>query len=659
MKTDVLPIPGIVLGAYPERRVSVDAAVDALAWARALWPVGKCYGRYRRFMECVSALDAKLGVLDAPALSRRLRPLRAALARHGMTDELIAEAFVLIKRACAGVLGIDLFETQLLAARIMLDRQLAEMATGEGKTLAAGVCAATAALAGIPVHVITANDYLVARDAEFLTPLYHALGLSVGTVTQSLPRDARVRAYDCDIVYCTASELAFDYLRDGLVRDRSRSDLQQRVAALRGGGADAARATLLRGLCMAIVDEADSILIDEARVPLILSERCSNEAERDYLNGALTLARQLTASEDFLLHRHTRSVELTAAGRIALEQLAEGLDGAWHNRMHREETVCTALAALHLYERDREYLVRDGAVTIIDGSTGRLAPGRVWSKGLHRLIEIKEGCVTTSETVTVAQITFQRFFQRYLALCGMSGTLAEARGELGSTYRLPVVAVPLRCPDRRTVLPTRLFPDRESQWQAVVAQARTMTVCGRPVLIGTDSVAESEALSLRLTQENLPHAVLNARQDSAEARVIAHAGEAGQITVATNMAGRGTDIVLPAAVAGRGGLHVICCQHNVSGRIDRQLLGRCARRGEPGSTQTLLALDQPLIGRWVPGWVVRRISSNGCERPQWLAQRLVRFAQRVEERRERTLRRELLRRDIRATRSLSFGRPME
>lgn len=659
MKTDVLPIPGIVLGAYPERRSSAEMAAGTLARVRALLPARTGHRRYRGFIERTAVLDAQLGALDAAAITARLRPLRAAMARDGMTDALIAEAFVLVKRTCARVLGVDLFETQLLAARIMLDRQLAEMATGEGKTLAAGVCAATAALAGIPVHVITANEYLVDRDAAFLTPLYDALGVSAGTVTQSLPREARLRAYDCDIVYCTASELAFDYLRDGLVRDRSRSDLHQRVATLRAGAAGTARATLLRGLCMAIIDEADSVLIDEARVPLILSESCANQAERDYLNGALQLALRLTAEQDFVLHPLTRSVELTSGGRTALERLAESLAAVWHNRMHREETVGTALAALHLYERDRDYLVRDGVVTIIDGSTGRVAPGRVWSKGLHRLIEIKEGCEPTGETVTVAQITFQRFFQRYLALCGMSGTLAEARLELGSTYSLPVVPVPLRCPDRRIVLPTRFFRDRDTQWDAVVAEIRRMSGRGRPVLVGTGSVAESEALSQRLIQENLPHAVLNARQDSAEAHVIARAGEAGQITVATNMAGRGTDIVLPPAVAACGGLHVICCQHNASGRIDRQLLGRCARRGEPGSTQTLLALDQPLIGRWVPGWVVRRIGGDGCERPQWMVQGLVRFAQQVEERRERALRRELLRRDTRAIRSLSFGRPTE
>ena len=656
MKAHLLPIPGIVLGLYPERR-----AHEAGAARRAPPLAPDKRDRYTRFAERVQALDAGLGPLDRDEIVARLSCKRAAMARHGMTDALIADAFVLIKRVCARELGFDLLPAQLFAARAMLDQRLAEMATGEGKTLAAAVCAATAALAGIPVHVITANDYLVARDAACLQPLYRALGLSVGAVTQGMARESRCQAYRCDVVYCTASEVAFDYLRDGLGREAGHGDLQQRVAALAASGVNARedRTTLLRGLCMAVVDEADSILIDDARVPLVLSIREANDAEAAYHAAALDLARQLGAAEHFVLDADAMAARLTPAGERAVEGLAAGLDGAWHNRLHRDETVCTALAALHLYQKDRHYLARDGAVTIIDESTGRLAPGRVWSRGLHRLIELKEGCAGAGRTVTVAQITFQRFFQRYLALCGMSGTLAEARAELYSTYGLALVKVPLSHPDRRQVLPTRLYPDRETRWRAVLAEARSISRSGRPVLIGTDSVAESEALSARLAQESLPHAVLNARQDSAEAAVVAQAGAAGQITVATNMAGRGTDIALGAGVAARGGLHVISCQHNASLRIDRQLLGRCARRGEPGSAQSLLALDQPRFARWTPGWLARWIGADGVATPQWLVRLAVRLPQLAAERRERAHRQDLLRRDQRAAGSVSFGRPLE
>lgn len=655
MKSYVLPVPGIVLGPYPERRTN-DAARD-FAWAervRALTSPRPAR-RYDRFIAECLAVDAATGALDEAAVEARLQALRAAMAHDGLTDQLIAEAFVLIKRACSRELGLDLYPTQMLAARIMLDRKLAEMATGEGKTLAAGVCAATAALAGIPVHVVTANDYLVARDAAFLRPLYRALGLTVAAVTQNQERAGRCLAYDRDIVYCTASELVFDYLRDGLTRKRTRSDLEQRVAALDGPGAGR-RPTLLRGLCMAIVDEADSILIDEARVPLILSERRSNEAERDYLAGALRLALRLTQNEHFVLRVSRMAAELTEAGRAAVGEAAEG---PWRNRLHREEVVCTALAALHLYERDRDYLVKDGKVHIIDESTGRLAHGRVWSRGLHLMVELKEECELSGDATTVAQITYQRFFRRYIALAGMSGTLSEARGELLSVYGLPVVEVPLGRPGRRKMLPTRLYRDREAQWSAVVEQAAQVSAAGRPVLIGTDSVAESDAVSALLTAAGIAHAVLNARQDREEARVIAEAGRAGQVTVATNIAGRGTDIALEEGVAERGGLHVISCQHNASRRIDRQLVGRCARRGDPGSAQSLLALDKPLIRRIAPRWFARLAPRGGFETPKWLVHALVRAPQRMEERRQYAQRRELLQRERGAAKRHAYGRPIE
>jgi preprotein translocase subunit SecA len=657
MKAHALPIPGIVLGAYPEHRTP-DRARRA-EWRDRVPPVFSKGGwprRYRKFLALLEALDTHTGALDSREIGARLRGVRAAMARDGLTDRLIAQAFVLVKRTCARELGLELYATQMLAARIMLDCRLAEMATGEGKTLAAGVCAATAALAGIPVHVITANDYLVARDAGELRPLYRALGLTCAALTQDLAREKRFGAYDCDIVYATASELVFDYLRDGLVRSRSRSDLEQRVAALDGPAA-AGRGTLLRGLCMAIVDEADSVLIDDARVPLILSERRSNEGERDYLRGVLTLAARLAQNEHFVLRRQTMSAELTPAGRQALEHAAAG--APWRNRMHREEAVCTALAALHLYERDRHYLVKDATVNIIDESTGRVAEGRVWSRGLHLMVELKEDCPPSGDTATVAQITYQRFFRRYLALAGMSGTLKEAHGELQAVYGLPVVEVPLSRPGRRTVLATRLYTDRQSKWKAVVAETMKVSAGGRPVLIGTDSVAESEAVSRLLTEAGVAHAVLNARQDREEARIIAEAGRAGQVTVATNMAGRGTDIALGAGVAARGGLHVISCQHNATRRIDRQLVGRCARRGDPGSAQALLALDQPFIARCAPRFVARAVGEHGLESPQWLVRLLVRLPQRLEEARQRAQRRQLLERDRHAAEKHAFGKPLE
>ena len=436
MREHALPIPGILLGAYPERRPAADEKfVRFMERARTMLAntAGFAQRRRRRFIEQVRSAEASIGGARAGDLPRRLARVRIAMSREGLTDALVAEAFALVNHTCASELGMRLYDTQLLAARIMLDNRLAEMATGEGKTLAAGVCAATAALAGIPVHVITANDYLVTRDAATLRPLYTALGLTVGCVTQPLDPGARQQAYACDIAYCTAKELVFDYLRDWIMRGRVRGDLHMRAGHL-GSAAAGASPTLLRGLCMAIVDEADSILIDEARIPLILSESSTNEMQTEYHQQALKLAGALKPGRDFKLDRPSASAELTDAGHATLEESAARLGAVWTNRMHREEAICTALTALHLYHRDRHYLVRDDEVHIIDETTGRLSPGRVWSRGLHQLIECKEGCKASRELVTVAQITYQaaaaccrRAYFRSAMSNGMRWSRASAR----------------------------------------------------------------------------------------------------------------------------------------------------------------------------------------------------------------------------------------
>jgi preprotein translocase subunit SecA len=656
---DTLPVPGIVMGSYPERRNVVEDAFarGALRTAEAFASLGGGrLRRYRRFVEHVRALEATQEGAGA-SLEAEVANVRASLARNGFTEPLLARAFLVVKQACRRVLGIDLYDTQLMAARIMLDGRLAEMATGEGKTVAAGVCAAAAALARVPVHVITANEYLVVRDAQTLEPLYRALGLTVGHVTQAADETARRAAYGCDVTYCTAKDLVFDYLRDRLVRERLRSDLHLRAERLGRSGA-APAATLLRGLCMAVVDEADSTLIDEARVPLILSQARASPAA-DHYRRALDLAHALKPGRDFRIDSAAMCAELTAAGSAVVTGRASALEGLWRNRRQREELICTALAAVHLYAKDRHYLVQDGEVCVIDQTTGRVSPGRIWAGGLHQLVEAKEGLGAASELVTIAQITYQRFFRRYLRLAGMSGTLAEERDELCAVYGLRTVKVPLQRPSRRRLLGTTLYPDMNAVWRAVVERAGEVSRGGRPVLIGTDSVLESEMLSQRLAAAGLAHAVLNARHDRDEARIVAQAGAPGQITVATNMAGRGTDIPLSPESAHRGGLHLISCQHNPSRRIDRQLLGRCARRGDPGTAETRLALNKPLIARLFPAWLERLVAQDGTVLPEWAVALVLRLPQRLEERRLRRARRAMLEHDSRAERRSLIGSSAE
>ena len=657
MKTAAIAMPGIAWGSYPEREPQRPSWLAQQLAKLCSLPRALKRKPHRDFVALVNEREHSIRALSPAAFIEAVVEIKARLSSEGFVEKRIAEAFALVREATWRTLSIRQFDTQLVAARVMLDNQLAEMATGEGKTLAALMTAATAALSGVPVHVMTANDYLVRRDAENLEPIYAALGLRVGYVTQTSTPEQRRAAYGCDITYCTAKELVFDYLRDRLLLGQRRDDLQRRAAALGDPSATSSQ-PLLRGLCMALIDEADSILIDEARTPLILAEACVNDQQIVFLDIALKLAASLIRNKDFQLHPTMRSAELTPAGREALLGKVSAMSGVWRDRRRREEVVTLALAAKHLFKRDRDYLVRDGQILIIDETTGRIAEGRVWSRGLQQLIERKEGCETSGDQRTIAQITYQRVFPRYLRLCGMSGTLNEARSELRAVYDLRVSKIPLHSPSKRVVSTVNMFSTSAAKWNRVVERVQALHASGRPVLIGTDSVADSERLSGRLSALRIPHGVLNARHDSDEAMIVAQAGEVGRITIATNMAGRGTDIPLAPGVAEQGGLHVICCQQNGARRIDRQLHGRCARRGDPGSVETILSIDDPLIASFLPYFI--KIFIRGCLRrdgllPSALARILLLLPQLIEERRQWLQRWQLLQQDSLLDRRLSFG----
>jgi preprotein translocase subunit SecA len=640
MKAARLAAPGIVLGNYPERHQSAPSP----RWLRGVTGFFAARPRRRRgveqtFVTEIRRIEHEAARLSREALQRRTLALRAQLAHGGFGDALVAEALAIATIQCKRALGIAPYDAQLIAARIMLNGHLAEMATGEGKTLAVALAAATAALAGIPVHVVTANDYLVRRDATALEALFQALGLTVGEIVPEQDFGARGAAYACDITYCTAKELVFDYLRDRLAQPR-RHQLEERAARL---ARPAAPRRLLRGLCMAVIDEADSVLIDEARMPLVLSQ-VNQVRESEAFMHAWELCMELEA-EDFSVDAATRSARLTESGRARLRARAAAGAFKWPTQRHCEDAVNLALTARHLLEPGRDYLVKGGRVRIIDPTTGRATEGRTWAQGLHQLVEIKEALAPSPQVEPLVQITYQRFFPRYLHLCGVSGTLLECRDELARIYGRHVVTVPLRHPNRRRLLRSRAFTRQAAQCSAVVARAAELHIRGQPVLIGTSSVTESETLSRVLAAAGLRHAVLNARQDRDEAQIIATAGSRGAITIATNMAGRGTDIILGPGSAEAGGLHVICCQQNAARRIDRQLVGRCGRQGDPGSAEIYIALDGPLLARH---WLARllRICTRGPEmRHSWLGALALRLAQRAKECSHKTERELLLERE--------------
>ena len=604
------PFPGLVWGDYPEQALHAPAP-------RNVRPLSA-----RKSKQFVDALDAMAPVLAA-ALPGRLQGLREL---DTDSDDWLLEAVALAATALTLALGYRPHRQQLLATRVLLDNRLVEMPTGEGKTAAIALAAAVACLGRTPVHVVTANDYLAQRDADQLRPFYKLLGVSVGCVTQPMPAGQRREAYACDITYCTAKELAFDYLRDGMSRVADMSSLEQR--ARRFSQLGRGDLPVLRGLCMAIIDEADTVLIDEARMPLVLSRSDGSQAEQQFHRDAIEQARAMRQERDFCRAPDGRRIELTALGLQRLAIWPAGTHPLYSHRVHRQGAVEQALAALHVLRRDHDYVVRDGQVMLVDETTGRAAPGRAWSQGLHQFVELKEGVANTASNATVTQITFQRFFPRYLCLAGTSGTLTEAAGELKAVYGLEIVVVPPRVPPRVSHWRSRLLPDSAALWQTVAGSASQVRGTGRPVLIGTDSVAQSEVLSAVLAEHGVQHQVLNARQDRGESELIAAAGEAGRVTVATSMAGRGTDIVLGVGVADRGGLHVILSQHNASPRIDRQFLGRAGRQGQPGSTQTMLALDFALLQKYWPAWWLGLVGSCGC--PALLAWPTVKLSQAIE-----------------------------
>lgn len=600
---------------YAERAAGKESRLDGAllgAWGRASPHLlsAPVRDRFARFANQVEALEPRLANLADRRLRETADELRPRLLSAKPLSAAMATSFALAREAARRHVGMRHYPVQLLGGAAMMDGALAEMETGEGKSLTALLPAVSAGLIGRGVHIITVNDYLARRDAEQLAPVYRALGLTVGLVEHGQLPEERQHAYRSDVTYCTNKELVFDYLRDRLALGPRRAATRLLLEALSTNGlGDRHRPLLLRGLHFAIVDEADSVLIDEARVPLILSGAEENaEGGASLYEAALDLARRLAAGEDFQLHGNERAARLTPHGKAELARHAAGMPGPWAIRRAREELVEHALAALHFYRRDVQYIVADSRVQIVDEYTGRVMPDRSWESGLHQLIEAKEGCPITDRRKTLAQITYQRFFRRYLHLCGMTGTALEPAGELFATYGLRIVRIPTNRPVRRTDAGTRLLPTAERKWTTIVQSAGDIAHAGRAVLIGTRSVEASEHVARMMSRVGLDPVVLNARQDHEEAQIVARAGEPGRITVATNMAGRGTDIKLHPAVRAAGGLHVVLTEYHESRRIDRQLFGRAGRQGDPGSYESIVALDDELFGRFAGSRLLRTLA---------------------------------------------------
>lgn len=655
--------PGIALGSYPQRDDLRDNWLDRTVAGLGGFFRQRVSGRspgHQQFLVSVNAQAQALGELTDKEIKESLPEIRRRLYSEGLDEALVARTFAIVREIADRRLGMRPFDVQLLGGRVMLDGKIAEMETGEGKTLTATLPACAAALAGIPVHIVTVNDFLVMRDAAWMLPLYKFFGLTVGTITEGMTPEARRAAYACDITYCTNKQLVFDYLKDRLMLGREARHGELQIEGLHAEH-PRSRRLLLRGLCFVIVDEADSVLVDEARTPLIISNVGDTSYEEQVYGEAMTIARQLEMASDFSIRPREREVELTEQGRRRAAELAEPYGGIWMGPRRREEQIRRALSALYLFQRDKQYLVRGGKVQIVDEYTGRVMPDRSWERGLHQMIEAKEGCPITGPQETLARISYQRFFRRYLRVAGMTGTGREVARELWSVYRLPVVTIPTNRPPQRRHMPDAVYVTADEKWTAIVDTLRCLQAEKRPVLVGTRSVAASEHLSELLSMAGLQHQVLNARQDQEEAEVVARAGECGRITVATNMAGRGTDIRLASGAADIGGLHVLATERHDARRIDRQLFGRGARQGDPGSSQAIVSLEDEIVQEAFKAYALKlcgKLWRNGKPLPAWLGGLLVRIAQSTAERHHASIRNDLLRIDDQQSDMLAFtGRP--
>lgn len=556
-----------------------------------LWPI----------VQQINSLEPKMRELTDAQLRAKTDEFKRRLQAGETLDDLLPEAFAVVREASNRVprtpnpeippFTMRHFDVQLLGGIVLHQGRIAEMATGEGKTLVAILPAYLNALSGKGVHIVTVNDYLAKRDRDWMGPVFEFLGMAAGAIQAHQDYKEKKQAYQCDITYGTNSEFGFDYLRDNM-----RLSVEEQVQS--------------RGLNYAIVDEVDSILIDEARTPLIISGPAEETTEKYYV--ADRIARNLK-NKHYEIKEKEKQAHLTDEGIEEVErQLGIGSMYSGTN-MDWAHYIAQSLRAHHLFKRDRDYIVKDGQVVIVDEFTGRLMEGRVWSDGLHQAVEAKEHLKVKEENQTLATITLQNYFRMYKKLAGMTGTAVTEAAEFDKIYGLEVVVIPTNKPLRRTNFSDKVYRTEKEKWKAIEEEIVEIHTMGRPILIGTVSIEKSEALSERLQRRGITHEVLNAKHHEREAHIVAKAGQMGHVTVSTNMAGRGTDIILGEGVAELGGLHVIGTERHEARRIDNQLRGRAGRQGDPGSSRFYVSLEDDLMRLFASDRVSSILQKLGME----------------------------------------------
>jgi preprotein translocase subunit SecA len=640
----------------PRPLTGLDALVNGI--------IGK-YQRRNKVLESLK-LDADAVVaqerewvqLSEANLQKRLLEFREQFRRGGKNSANLISALAAIREAADRKLGLRPFPVQIIGALALHRGYLAEMATGEGKTLTAGLAAVLAGWTKHPCHIVTVNDYLVQRDAEWLGPLYHFCGVRVGFVTASSYPADRAKNYGCDVTYVTSKELLADFLRDRLYLGKMQNATRRLIRRMLQPESQVQEGMVLRGLHTAIVDEADSVLIDEAVTPLIISASHKNDSLREAAQLAQEMIGALKPGTDYRTNLRYKEIELTKDGLRKMAEQASHLPGLWKGHDRRLELVVQSLIAREFFHRDQQYIIEGDKLVIVDEFTGRPMPQRTWREGMHQAIEAKEGIPISDPTETIARLSFQRFFKCFHKLSGMTGTAREAAGELWQIYGLPTITIPPNKPCIREQWPDRFFLDEKNKWQAIVTEVEKLHKTGRPILVGTRSVLASERLWQQLDERGLEAKILNATRLKEEAELIALAGERGRIIIATNMAGRGTDIKLGQGVAALGGLHVIASERHESGRVDRQLFGRSARQGDAGSAQAFVSVEDELINKFLSKPARKALIETwqrnlpGKER---IAKSAFKFAQQKAQKMAFKQRRNVLRSDVWLDEALSFA----
>lgn len=544
-----------------------------------------------KIVEQINALEPGMQKLSDEELQNKTNEFKERLAKGETLDDIMVEAYAVVREASVRVLGMRHFDVQLVGGIVLHQGRIAEMKTGEGKTLVATLPLYLNALEGKGTHLVTVNDYLATYQSQWMGKLYNFLGMSVGLIVHGIEADDRQKAYGADITYGTNNEYGFDYLRDNMVIYKDQM--------------------VQRNLNFAIVDEVDSILIDEARTPLIISGVGEKSTQLYFV--ADTFVRGLKNETDFTIDEKANTIVLTEEGVERAERFFNVENLADANNMEIQHHINQALKARNLMKRDTDYVVKDGQIIIVDEFTGRLMFGRRYSDGLHQAIEAKEGVKVERESQTLATITFQNFFRMYNKLAGMTGTAKTEESEFLAIYNLDVVEIPTNKPMIREDHPDAVYKNKKGKFNAVVEEIVKLNAKGQPVLVGTISVETSEMLSDMLKRRGVPHEVLNAKYHEKEAQIVAQAGQRGMVTISTNMAGRGTDIVLGEGVKELGGLHILGTERHESRRIDNQLRGRAGRQGDPGSSRFFISLEDDLMRLFGSEKIMKLVETLGME----------------------------------------------